>query len=227
MLAKSLLAAAVCWGAWPAAAEPAMETAPLSMPLYGQRLTMSVPATFAPLRELTNGNGNNYMLELIETGRTRANWNRMVTVGAARGMRAEPTTGLAEIIELINHDCDDSFSYAWGMPGRTTGYPSQTATIRCGTVRAGADVAPYSETTLAIVIQGERDVYTVQWAERGTPTGVMTESDLLASSNLYQSMLPISLGKLGAGPAPAGGAALPGGSTLAGKPLRCPDCLAK
>lgn len=61
--------------------------------------------------------------------------------------------------------CPDTFS-AKGLSGSSIdGYFAMTVFAACGTV--GASTAAHSEAALIMVIKGEQDFYTLQWAERG------------------------------------------------------------
>ena len=51
------------------------------------------------------------------------------------------------------------------------GAPNFLALIRCGSVadEHGVPGAVHSETALVLAVQGDEDLYTVQWAERSAP----------------------------------------------------------
>ncbi|WP_428627451.1 hypothetical protein [Sphingopyxis sp.] len=62
--------------------------APESVPLYGRILTFTLPADM--VRANDQDNGTNRLIEYTPRGETVANWTRLVTIQAYRGLGASP-----------------------------------------------------------------------------------------------------------------------------------------
>lgn len=138
--------------------------------IFSQLVAYSVPPTFVPaFRNTTNGH---YTQELVPQGETVQNWTQMITVTGAQGLASAPNLtpkALAERMAAGFKDlCPASFSAARIGELKVGEHDAFGAVIGCGTTGAGSP--PRSEHMLLIVIKGQADYYTIQWAERGPAT---------------------------------------------------------
>ena len=161
-------------------------------PIFGQLLVYSFPAGFKPAFEEAKGAG--YIQESVPDGESIKKWSQMVTVTGAKGLAANPkvtpqvlANGIAGGFRKV---CPASFG-ATGLGtlklGRHEGY---AAVVSCGVANAGEG---YSESMLLVVIKGDSDYYTVQWAERAAASAAPIKFDEAKWSERFRKLMPIRL----------------------------------
>lgn len=163
------------------------------MPVFSQLVTFSYPKGFmVAFEEAKNGR---YIQESVLQGESVEQWTQMITVTGARDLATQAdvtplrfTHGLAAGFQRA---CPDS--YAAKSLGKVTlgGHEGFVSVISCGRVNAAADA--HSESMLAIVIKGERDLYTVQWAERGPASQAPLSLDHPVWTARLQQLMPLTL----------------------------------
>ncbi|MCX7180827.1 MAG: hypothetical protein NTX56_19355 [Proteobacteria bacterium] len=132
-------------------------------PIFGQLLMFSFPKGFKPAFE--DAKGAQYIQESVLDGETTAKWSQMLTVTGAKGLASNP--GVFGV--------HDAFA----------------AIVSCGV--ASPTGASYSEAMLLLVIKGERDYYTIQWAERGTASASPLKLDDAKWQERFKKLAPIKL----------------------------------
>jgi hypothetical protein len=85
----------------------------------------------------------------------------------------------------------DTFSSLDLGPAKIDGYEAVTAIFGCGVLDTfkGTD----SETTLIIFIKGEKDYYTLQWAERGQLSSSPLSIDEGKWRAKFEKLMPVKL----------------------------------
>jgi hypothetical protein len=164
------------------------------IPIFGQLLKFSVPKGFKPVVE--NTAAGQYINELVPDGETVKKWSQMITITGTKGLAQNPKANpqiLANIIASgFKKACPDSYNaVGLGAIKLNGGYDAFGAVISCGFDNSKGD--PFSETVLAIVIRGESDYYTVQWAERGDPSRVPIKYDETKWTDRVKKLAPIKL----------------------------------
>ena len=141
-------------------------------PVYNQLVALPVPAGFAAGFE--NEADGSYILELIPAGETVDTWYQMITLTGGRGL-----TGKASVAQMASFLAD---GYQKACPGSFTAHQLAPPAIRgAGAVFAGylgcGTAGPQAEAMVFVVLQGQSDMYTVQWAERGPAVPHPVEPD--------------------------------------------------
>lgn len=137
-------------------------------PIYGQLLMFSLPKGFVPVYE--NSSEGQYIQESVLKGETVETWSQMITITGARDLAANPNVTpqffAGSVAGSFKRSCPKSFSIVGLGTIRISGYDAFAAVMRCGVaVPTGKQ---YSETMVMMVVKGESDYYTIQWAERGS-----------------------------------------------------------
>jgi hypothetical protein len=149
-------------------AEPTQAKSLLSItPIYSQLLSFSYPAGFAPAFE--NSKDNQYIQESIPKGERLERWSQMLTVTGAKDLASNPAITprvfANNMASGFQQACPSTFSATNIGEFKIDGHDAMFAFLSCGTLSTNGKAR--SESTLLLVIKGSRDVYTLQWAERG------------------------------------------------------------
>lgn len=141
-------------------------------PIFSQLVSFTLPVGFTTVWE--DGNKTNYLREAVPAGETVESWTQMVTVTGAKGLSGNPNVTPRSFASAIaggfEKACPDTYSDKILKEGKNErGYDQFVAVVSCGATPGGSGIS--SESALIVVIKGDRDYYTVQWAERGSPSG--------------------------------------------------------
>ena len=134
----------------------------------------SLPQGFTTVLE--NTRGENYIRSAVLAGESPQKWSQMVTVTGVKGLASNPKASPEAFANMMGNGfkkvCPTSYTGAGLGPVTIGAHDAFAAVISCGTASAMGE--KYSESMLLVVIKGESDYYTVQWAERGevSPTPV-------------------------------------------------------
>ena len=169
-------------------------------PVFGQLVRFSMPANFAAVSE--NTRDTFYIREAVLKGETAKQWSQMITITGAKGQAQADTfspQGLAGVIAGgFKRTCPDNF-VAQGLGATKFGeHEAYAAVAGCGKV--GAD--GHSETALIIVVKGNSDAYTIQWAERAGPASSGRDLDEAKWQERLRELMPIRLCAIVPGEAP-------------------------
>jgi len=163
------------------------------MPVFSQLVAFSYPKGFvAAFEEAKNGS---YLQESVPKGESVQNWTQMITVTGARGLATQaemtPVRFANGLAAGYRYACPGSYA-AKGLGNIKVGsHEGFAAVISCGSVStAGAE---RSESMLAIVVKGEQDVYTLQWAERGPASTQPLSLDSPVWTSRLQQLMPLTL----------------------------------
>ncbi len=150
----------------------AQTMATMVMPIYHQLVAFRAPLSFQVVH--SNDSGQSFIQEAIPHGESLDNWSQMITVTGAKGMadqaRATPRLMAEMIASGYQKACPESFKAAKVKEGRLNGGDAFTVLVGCGEVKSGSRTV--SEVALITTIKGAKDMYTVQWSERGSATSV-------------------------------------------------------
>ena len=163
------------------------------MPVFSQLVSFAYPKGFAVAFE--DAKNGSYIQESVPKGESVEQWTQMITVTGARDLALQAdmtplrfTHGLAAGFQRA---CPDSYA-AKGL-GQVTlsGHEGFVSIISCGSVSAAS--GDHSESMLAIVVKGTRDLYTLQWAERGPASRTPMSLDQPVWTARLQQLMPLTL----------------------------------
>lgn len=162
-------------------------------PIYGQLVRFAMPAGFAVVFE--NARENSYIREAVPKGETARAWTQMITVTGAKGLASAPNYSpqghAGRIADGFKKACPESFA-ARGIGAMKFGdQEAFVALAGCGRVNTGAG-GGHAETALIVAVKGDADAYTIQWAERGSPSAEAA-IDLATWRGRLQALMPIRL----------------------------------
>lgn len=151
------------------AAPPALITA--TMPIYTQLVRFPVPSGYAPAFS-KNNEGKFYIFEMVPKGETVERWTSMMTITGQNGA----VTTIPPLRDYIGNffsryqkACTKTFSAKPVSDANVNGHVAVFVYFSCGQLlKAGYGPEGYSESVVIAFIQGAKDLYTVQWASRGT-----------------------------------------------------------
>jgi hypothetical protein len=136
-------------------------------PIFNQLLMFSFPKGFVPAFE--DAKGGQYIQESVLEGESVKKWSQMITITGAKGLALNPNVTPARFAGGMaggfKYACPDSYT-ATGLGEIKFGsHDGFAAVVSCGVANPVGE--SYSESMLLVVIKGESDYYTIQWAERG------------------------------------------------------------
>jgi hypothetical protein len=161
--------------------------------VFDELVLFSLPKGFKPVFE--NATGNRYIWEAVLAGENVNKWTQMVTMTGAKGLAANPEITpqnfAGKMAGGFQAACPASFSAKGLGPVKIGTHDAFAAIMSCGTAsQAGT---PYSETMMLLVIKGDADYYSIQWAERGAASKTPLNIDAAKWSNRFTSLGPIRL----------------------------------
>jgi hypothetical protein len=162
-------------------------------PIFSQLVTFSLPKGFMPAFE--NAKGGQYIQESVLEGESTTKWSQMITITGAKGLASNPnltpTRFAGGMASGFKRACPDSFSATGLGEIKLDAHDAFIAVVSCGVAVPGADA--HSETMLLIVIKGEADYYTLQWAERGAASKTPITFDNAKWADRLKRLAPIKL----------------------------------
>lgn len=193
MIKRFTLAALLCSGAFTVLAQaPAPAPAARAVtPVFSQLVSFSYPSGFVPAFEDSKPGG--YIQESVLRGETVERWTQMLTLSGARDLAVNaqmtPSRFAGSVATGFKNACPQSYA-ALGLGDLRVGnYDAFAAVIGCGIAPGGAR----SEVALLLVVKGERDYYTLQWAERAEPVNGPVALDAAKWSERLQRLMPVKL----------------------------------
>ena len=138
---------------------------------------------------------NFYIWEAVLSGESVQNWSQMITVTGFKDLALNSKVNqeiiVANIAGGFQKACPNTFNAAKFelnqlMPGNNF-----AAVLSCGT--SNPTGPQYSETTLVIAMKGDKNYYTVQWAEKGTASPAKVSIDDAKWLNRLRMLNPIKL----------------------------------
>jgi len=165
-----------------------------TVPVFGQLVSFPLPTGFAPaFKGLKN---QDFILEFVPTGESAVVWTQMVTLTGLDGFTARhPNVTPTQVSDVMSnnfkHWCPSSYARLELGPAKFDDHDGFAAVMSCGV--ANLVGKPYSESTLVIVLKGERNYYTVQWAERGAGSKTPLKLDRAKWEDRFKQLMPIKL----------------------------------
>lgn len=171
--------------------EPALRTI---TPIYSQLVVVDLPRGFAPAFE--DAKDDFYIREAVPKGQTVDTWRQMVTVTGAKGLGKKagltPRAYLDHMAASFQNACASSYSGEPLSEGKLGDFDMAIAVLSCGTA-SGEAVVKHGETTLFVVIKGQADLYSIQWAERSSASPKPLRIDLDLWRGRLRQLGPITL----------------------------------
>jgi hypothetical protein len=136
-------------------------------PIFSQLVLFSFPKKFVPAFE--KAAPDFYIREAVLAGESVDRWSEMLTVTGSKDLATKPGATAATfangLADRARKTCPATYSGGNLGSFKAGDYDGVAAVIACGATGSGAQ--QHSEAFLVLVIKGERDVYNIQWAERG------------------------------------------------------------
>lgn len=176
-----------------AGTEPSPRPVTSISPIFGQLFSFSFPRGFVPAYENTVA-GTSYTREAVLDGESVTRWTQMITVtgfkGASANANITPALFAGSLAAGYKKACPGSLSSVVVGDTPISGYQGFLMIVSCGNV---AQPSPHSEAAVIVVIKGQQDYYTLQWAERGAPSVTPLEIDQLKWRDRLQALAPVKL----------------------------------
>lgn len=162
-------------------------------PIFGQLLVTAFPPGFVPAYE--NTNGGHYIRESVLKGENVNKWTQMLTFTGHKGFSANPSLTPRKFAEIkangFNNACPGTFSAQGLGEGKIGAYDSFVVILSCGISPSSAGQT--SESALIVVIKGDTDYYTVQWAERAEKSSTPIKIEPTKWIERFKQLNPIKL----------------------------------
>jgi hypothetical protein len=162
-------------------------------PVFSQLMYFHVPANFVPVFEKTSRAG--YIHEWVLPGESVSDWTQMVTATSAPALSVThpelTPRGFAQVIAGgFKRACPSSFAATQLYQGTLNAQDTFIVVVSCGDAPASAG---HSETSVIAVVKGEKDFYTLQWAQRAnpSPTPIKIEPNMWGAR--IKALLPLKL----------------------------------
>lgn len=163
--------------------------------IFSQLVMFSFPRGFVPAFEDTKG--GHYIQEAVLEGENVNKWSQMITVTGAKGLASNPNITpqifAAGMAGGFKRTCPQSFKAIGLGDIKIDNHAGFVAILSCGTANPNPVGESYSESMLLIVIRGERDLYTIQWAERGEGSNAPIKLDNAKWVDRLNKLTPIKL----------------------------------
>lgn len=162
-------------------------------PIFSQLLMIPLPSGFSPTFE--NTQGNHYIREAVLAGENINNWTQMITLTGIKDLAKRPNMTAQLFANSLAGNfksaCPTSFSARSLGERKISGYDAFVAIASCG--MSPTTNGKTSETALITVIKGEKDFYTLQWAERTLPSMSPIAVDLAKWAKRFNKLMPIKV----------------------------------
>jgi Rap1a immunity proteins len=165
-------------------------------PIFSQLLSTAMPKGFeaSPSYEATLP-GPRYMRESVLDGENVNQWTQMITITGAKDLAANAQLTPQKFVQSMaggyQKACPSSFSAVSVPVGEISGFETFSAIVSCGT--SPLTGGRTSEAAMILAIKGERDYYTVQWAERAEPSALPITIDSAKWIQRFHALSPIKL----------------------------------
>lgn len=144
----------------------------VQVPVLDKALNFNLPEGMA---EVTNrNNGTNVLIEYVPRGETIANWTRMVTIQAYRGLGRSPASS-AEIARQAFYPAACRIGPIWRDGGERilpSGLKRSVIANGCASLPAGAyprAMKGAGEQDFILMFRDAESIYTLNYAVRGAP----------------------------------------------------------
>lgn len=172
-----------------------------SWPIFHQILSMTFPKGFVEASEAVRP--PSYLQEFVLRGENVENWTQMITVtgeqGAAKRAGITPEVFTSSFESGYQKACPTTFSEMRIPTDAVAKFSGTVVFLGCGS--AGEAGHAHSESMLLIVLKGDQDYYTIQWAQRGPVSPTPIEYNAQLWSDRLTQLLPIRVCRKVAGEA--------------------------
>jgi hypothetical protein len=162
-------------------------------PIFGQVLMSAFPSGFVPAFEKTSG--NHYTRDAVPPGETVERWTQMLTITGDKGLASNANVTPKKFAEMKaagwKSACPNSFSAQVIGDGKIGSSDAFVVVLSCGTSPSTAGQT--SESALIVILRGETDYYTVQWAERSEKSDIPLMVTPSKWIERYKQLSPIKL----------------------------------
>jgi hypothetical protein len=174
-------------------------------PIFSQLVSTAIPKGFqARASYEATLPGPRYVRESVLEGETENHWTQMMTVTGAKDLATNPQLTPQRFVESMANGyqkrCPNSFSSIGVPTGQISGFEAFSAIVSCGT--SPLTDGRTSEAAMILAIKGQRDYYTVQWAERSTPSAAPLAVDTAKWIERFHALSPIKVCPIIAGESP-------------------------
>lgn len=147
----------------------AASSATTIVPIFSQLLLFSTPKDFRPANEALRD--RKYVQQSIPAGESLDRWTEMITVTGEKDvatLQGVTPQKLAEAMASVYQaSCPGSFRAASFGAVKVDDYDGFATVVGCGISDTDSS---RSLAVLVVTIKGERDMYTLQWSQRGPPS---------------------------------------------------------
>jgi hypothetical protein len=162
-------------------------------PIFSQLLLAPYPSGFVTVSE--NAHDIQYIRESVLSGENANQWSQMITITGAKDLATKPGVTAQMLVERIaggfQRACPTSFSAIRVSGDKIGGNEAFAAIASCGT--SPTTGGKQSETGLIVAIKGEKDFYTVQWAERAASSNTPLTPDIPKWIERYKTLAQVKL----------------------------------
>jgi hypothetical protein len=164
-------------------------------PIFSQLIKFNFPTNFNPVPDFEKTDGNFYIQERVLPGETVDNWTQMLTVTGSENLAVKNPNLTPKIYALgmtngFQKACPSSFSGKGIYEGKLSDQDAVIVVAGCGTAPGNIG---HSEMAIIAVIKGNKDFYTLQWAQRGAPSPTPIDIDIDMWANRMKSLMPVKL----------------------------------
>jgi hypothetical protein len=143
---------------------------PTITPVFSQLILFTLPAHFVIGSDQRSGGF--YLREHVPAGESVESWSTMVTLTGFKDLALNPSASLQGYLGRITagyeSHCPGTYAVNQLGPRLIDGRDAFAVIVSCGSVTEGASA--HSESSILLGIKGSADYYTLQWAERGSPS---------------------------------------------------------
>ncbi|PRC94738.1 hypothetical protein [Solimicrobium silvestre] len=162
-------------------------------PIFSQLLLAPYPSGFVTIFE--NVSDTQYIRESVPEGENENQWSQMITLNGAKDLATKAGVTSQMLVERIaggfQRACPTSFLAIRVSDDKIGGNEAFAAIVSCGT--SPTTDGKQSETALIAVIKGDKDFYTVQWAERATASKRPLTLDASKWVERYKTLTQVKL----------------------------------
>lgn len=174
-------------------------------PIFDELFVHQVPAGFKAQAEQTQASVYLRTFVLASDPSTGP-WTQRILVSGTKdlGLQAELTPAMfaMQIAKGFQSSCPTSF--AGGRVAEAnigTGHSVYVMLVACGSHTLTTNKAPTSEVALVAVVKGDKNMYSVQWSERGEAVATKPEPDRAVWGQRLKAITPFLVCPLKAGEA--------------------------
>ncbi len=162
-------------------------------PVFGQLISFPLPKGFVPVFEDTKPSF--YIWEAVLTGETFEKWTQMITMTGMKNLVSNPKVNqeaiVANIASGFQKSCPTTFTAGKLESSKFLPNDVFAAVLSCGI--SNPQGPQHSETALIIAVKGDKNYYTIQWAERSTASPVKVAIDDEKWSKRLSQLSPVNL----------------------------------